>query len=45
MSQEDKVRIFENTKAWKDLPHALLEELAQVMTPEEVRSHRFSSQS
>jgi hypothetical protein len=36
MSQEGKIALFENTKAWRDLPHALLEELAQVMEPEEV---------
>lgn len=37
MSQEEKLRLFKNTKAWKELPHELLEEMATVMTVEEVR--------
>jgi hypothetical protein len=40
MSQEDKLRLFKNTKSWKELPQALLEELAEVMTVEEVRVNR-----
>lgn len=46
MSQEEKLRLFKNTKAWKELPHELLEEMATVMTVEEVRifdSIRFDS--
>ncbi|KAL3907996.1 MAG: hypothetical protein SGILL_008650 [Bacillariaceae sp.] len=31
---QDKIEIFKHTKAWKDLPHGLLEELAEFMTCE-----------
>jgi hypothetical protein len=36
-SLEEKVEVFQHTKAWKDLPRGLLEELAEFMTCETVR--------